>query len=264
MSDHNQPELDPETPPWLQPVDADVVVDPGLSRGFKLKLAIGFGVLFIAVGAVAAVMYFNDTDDAAGAPTIRHVSAPQTPFKTKPANPGGMEVAHQDKEVLEAAAGSDSQPLAVSSPPEQPLDNLSDAVNMGSKPAKSAEKEQSQAIKSPASADSKKSIPKPADKAQEKAVASKLNQSSSNDEGWRVQLGAFATEDGAKRAWARAKSELGAMVANLRPEYIPVDAGDRQLVRLRAGSLYDRNSAAAVCLAARDKKLGCYVVPPGR
>jgi len=65
-----------------------------------------------------------------------------------------------------------------------------------------------------------------------------------------VQLGAFASRDAARAAWARLKSGQAARyLADLQPVYEAVEVNGRSLVRLKVAT--PAAGAAAVCAAAR-------------
>ncbi|HST35111.1 MAG TPA: SPOR domain-containing protein, partial [Allosphingosinicella sp.] len=68
---------------------------------------------------------------------------------------------------------------------------------------------------------------------------------------WRIQLGAFASEANARRAWGAVAGRL----AGLTPNYVRAGA----VVRLQAGPLRDRAAAAAACSRAGG---GCFPVAP--
>ena len=68
---------------------------------------------------------------------------------------------------------------------------------------------------------------------------------------WRVQLGAFSTEDNARRAWTGVSGRL----PGLQPFFVRAGA----VVRLQAGPLASRTAADHACAAARQ---ACFPVAP--
>lgn len=68
---------------------------------------------------------------------------------------------------------------------------------------------------------------------------------------WRIQLGAFSSQDNARRAWSGVAGRLG----GLTPYYVRAGA----VVRLQAGPLRDRAAAERACAAAR---MACFPVAP--
>jgi cell division septation protein DedD len=68
---------------------------------------------------------------------------------------------------------------------------------------------------------------------------------------WRIQLGAFSSEAGARSAWAAVSGRL----PGLRPTITRAGA----MFRLQAGGLASRDAAARACAAART---ACFPVAP--
>ncbi len=77
--------------------------------------------------------------------------------------------------------------------------------------------------------------------------------------GWRVQLGAFANEDQARQAWNEARNVSGFTMLEPSFQLEPT----RQMVRLQAGPVKDRETASALCAAASAAGRGCFPVAPG-
>lgn len=76
---------------------------------------------------------------------------------------------------------------------------------------------------------------------------------------WRVQLGAYGSEDAAKSVWQRLV-EKTAILRGLTPTYEQAGA----VVRLRAGPLPDRTAAARACSAAESAGAPCLLLAPAR
>ncbi|RMB05012.1 SPOR domain-containing protein [Eilatimonas milleporae] len=116
-----QGDTDPETPPWLQPVSDDEEEDAGFLKGNKVFLMGGLALLVVGLFVAGLLFLYNGEED--GPP--RYVAAPEEPGRTRPDNPGGMDVPHRDKEVLERAAG---QPVrtdtGLGEQPEQPIEDI--------------------------------------------------------------------------------------------------------------------------------------------
>ena len=102
---------DAESPPWLAPASADhrrgTVVS---SRKLNMWLLLLAGLLLLVIGLIYAQIA-KPADDApayAGAdgevPLIR---APDTPFKIRPKDPGGLDLEGNNQSAFEAAGGLD-------------------------------------------------------------------------------------------------------------------------------------------------------------
>lgn len=75
--------------------------------------------------------------------------------------------------------------------------------------------------------------------------------------GWKIQLGAFSSPDGARGAWASLSGKAPALKA-LTPSYIP--AG--KFTRLQAGPLGSRGAANQACEAVKATGSACFPVAP--
>ncbi|MFN3370479.1 MAG: SPOR domain-containing protein [Sphingomonadaceae bacterium] len=74
-------------------------------------------------------------------------------------------------------------------------------------------------------------------------------------EGWRVQLGAYATEQAARTAWATVVAQSAALLKGQTPLYAP-RAG---LVRLQVGPFADRAQASDLCAKLSAAGRPCFV-----
>ena len=75
--------------------------------------------------------------------------------------------------------------------------------------------------------------------------------------GWKVQLGAFSSPDGAQGAWSTLSAKTPAIRA-LRPSYVA--AGN--FTRLQAGPLGSRSAADQACAAIKSAGSACFAVAP--
>src|SRR3989337_44385 len=106
--------------PWLEAVD-----DEDGPRGVSArKMLAALLVVLLAVGIVAATLFWVGRRDAAlsagGAPEL--IRAEPGPYKVKPADPGGLDVAGESGTAFETSAGQDSDAqLDLNALPEQPV-----------------------------------------------------------------------------------------------------------------------------------------------
>lgn len=94
---------------------------PGRSKGIFLAL----GGIAIAGGAVLAGTMFlgsGSSGSKTASGSVPVIAAKPEPTKEKPANPGGMEIPNQNKQVLSPRNTTDTQPAQVVNNTEQPLD----------------------------------------------------------------------------------------------------------------------------------------------
>ena len=83
--------------------------------------------------------------------------------------------------------------------------------------------------------------------------------------GYRVQLAAVRSEDGAQREWARLKKKNPVLLGGMTLNVVRADLGSKGIYyRLRAGPIADRAQAKKLCQDLAKKKVGCLVIRPGR
>lgn len=186
--------------PWLQAVE-DEDEPTGLSAR-KMLAALMFVILSIAL--VSGTFFWLGQRDSSGSGPPELIAAPPGPYKVKPDDPGGLDVAGDSQTAFETSAGED---------PDAQLD-LS-RVPGGAKPAPVEPDAAKPAAEEP------KPQPAPEPEAP-KAVGGA---------GSTVQLGAFKNRQQAERAWTVLASRFPA-VASASKMIVPFSGG----IRLRAGA----------------------------
>src|SRR5437763_1917809 len=183
-------------------------------------------VVLLAALIVAATFFWLGLRDEAvnGPPEL--IRAQPGPYKIKPSNPGGLDIAGESETAFETSAGEDkNSKLDLNKLPESPV----------AKPAKTEVKpEATPEAKAPAQ-------PEPA------------QARTSGASGSVVQLGAFANQAQAERAWT-ALSTRFPRVASLTKMIVPYSGG----IRLRAGAASPAD-AKQVCQALRAAGENCFV-----
>ena len=205
--------------PWLQAVD-----DEDEPRGFSARRMLAALLVVLAAAAiVSATFFWLGRRDAApsGAPEL--IQAPSTPYKVKPSDPGGLDVAGESETAFETSAGEDRDSrLDLSALPETAV-----AKPVTETAAPAAEPRQPSA---PA--------PKPAP---------------SGAAGSTVQLGAFQNQAQAERAWTALSARFPA-VAAMTKLVVPFTGG----IRLRAAAASPAD-AKAVCQTLKAAGENCFV-----
>lgn len=261
MTENEQPGhgADKEIPPWLQPVPEEEEASGSFFEGRKTLLVTAGVALSVVVLFVLVLLYLYDgsTNEAP-----RHIVAETTPVREKPEDAGGMDVPHQDKQVFDQGAGASEQ-VALADQPEEPLQSLPEETLADDEaPAEGqvtgAAETEPAAEQTPVSTEQTSEPAKPAPEAQqtsEEAVAA--------PEGtYKVQLGAYGSEEGAARAWRGIRGKYPSILEGLSPYYEAVRSGDRTLYRLRVGPMGNRAAADEVCLGLRAQQQACIVVNP--
>jgi len=214
---------DEDSLPWLQEVE-----DEDAPRGISAR-AMLIGVLLVALiaAAVAGGFYWLGSrgGGVAGEPEL--IRAPSTPYKVKPDDPGGLDIAGESQTTFETSAGQD----------------VDSKLNLGATEGEDvttvAPKEEPKTADKPAAPPAPK--PEPPQPAASGAPGSV------------VQLGAFANRAQAERAWTALSSRFSSL-GGLNKMIVPFSGGIR--LRAAAGS---PAQAQEVCNALKAAGEACFV-----
>lgn len=219
---------DEDSLPWLQEVE-----DQDAKQGISAR-AMLLGVLAVlAVAAVIAAGFFwlgrSNVVAGGGAPEL--IRAPAEPYKVKPDDPGGLDIAGESQTTYETSAGQD----------------IDSRLNLGAAgadvPANVAQPQPEPKRLPP----NETKEPLPA----EKPAAPEPKPSGAA--GSVVQLGAFANQAQAERAWTALSSRFPS-VAALDKRIVPFSGG----IRLRAGASSPAQ-AREVCEALKAAGEACFI-----
>ena len=209
--------------PWLAPVE-DEDEPRGLSARRMLAALV---VVLLAALIVAGTFFWMGRRDSAGSGPPQLIKAPPGPYKIRPPNPGGLDISGESETAFETSAGEDrDSQLDLNQLPETPV----------AKPVK-------EAPKAAPAADAK------APAAPERTPEPK----STGGSGSVVQLGAFANQAQAERAWTALSTRFPA-VAGLSKMIVPFSGG----IRLRAGAASPAD-AKQVCQTLKAAGENCFV-----
>ena len=210
--------------PWLQAVD-----DEDEPRGISArKMMAALGLVLIAVLLVAATFFWLGRRQtvANGPPEL--IKAEPGPYKVKPSDPGGLDVQGESETAFETSAGEDKDSqLDLSKMPEQPV--AKPQPQPQPKPAPPPE----------TSAGAKAAKPEPAPPT---VVHGSI-----------IQLGAFANQAQAERAWTALSSRFQS-IGSMGKLIVPFSGGIR--LRATASSPAEAKQACATLKAAGEN---CFV-----
>jgi len=191
------------------------------------------------------------------------VHADAEPYKIKPADPGGMQVAHQDKRIVGEAVGR----------PDNPEENLAqgkekpvDAAALNTPPPKPEPVAAPEPEPLPAPVADKVEVP--IIKTQEPKIAEPepapiVVETQDPVTAWGAQIGAFSTEAGANRAWSILRQDhktvLGDKTSKVQS---PKPGGRDKLYRLWSGPFTDEAAAHTACDILKKANQGCIPVWP--
>ena len=215
-------------------------MDPATRRLAMIAGGLG-GVLLAVVGGWTLIGHRNTA--------VPVVQADSRPIRVKPENPGGMQVAGADADILSGSTESKDGRLAPragstrtagahrSTCPARPLSRHRRAGGC----SRHSQAGRSQARSGPASA------------AQEKRpTASAAN-------GAMVQLTAVNSEDAAKSEWQRLSKRLPDLLGQRKPAFSKTEHDGKAMWRVRTGGFADVAQATAFCEKVRAKGAGCSV-----
>jgi hypothetical protein len=209
--------------PWLQPVD-----DEDEPRGVSArKMLAALGIVLLAMAILAAAFFWLGRQDGAadGAPEL--IQAPAGPYKVKPPNPGGLDVAGESQTAFETSAGEDHDAqLDLSAVPEQPV-----AAPPREEPKRIPPNETKEPVVPGAP-------PEPI---------------TTGGQGSVVQLGAFQNQAQAERAW-KALSTRFPNIGAMNKMIVPFSGG----IRLRAGA-GSPAAARQACQVLKAAGENCFV-----
>jgi hypothetical protein len=212
--------------PWLEAVDDE----DGPSGIPARRMLAALLVVLLAAALVFATFFWlgrQNVADVAGAPEL--IRADSKPYKVKPTDPGGLDVAGESETAFQTSAGEDTDAqLDLSRMPEQ-------AIAPPPKPV--AESKPAETLKP-------QPAPKPAEAAPEQPTGGK---------GSVIQLGAFANRAQAERAWSALSARFPS-VAAMNKLIIPFSGG----IRLRAAASSPAEARQA-CQALKVAGENCFV-----
>jgi len=238
--------------------------------GSKRILAVSVAILGIAalVGGLWIAYSAGVKSNGGAVPLL--VRAPDTPAKTTPADPGGMQVANQGAEVFGTIQRGGQRPLpqgteSILPAPEQPLPQApppppevpAATVTI---PAPGLPQPSAAATPAPAHAqvpELPRAAPQPPVQPATPASAPPAAVAAGTV---RIQVGAHRDRPTAEQEWSRLSRRFPDVLGGLSPVYERADLGERGVfIRIQAG-LRDRAMAERACERLKAEKQVCAIV----
>ena len=216
---------DNEALPWLEAVD-----DEDQPRGVSARKMLGALLMVgVAVAIIAGTLfYLGRQSGGSGPPEL--IRAEAGPYKIKPTDPGGLDVAGDSGTAFATGAGEDQ-------------DSKLDVGKMDEPPPPL-----------PVAGEEKKPVPPPSPKPVPAPVAAEATPAVPAVVGPTVQLGAYGSTAKAETAWRMLSSRFPA-VGGMTKQIVPYSGG----FRLRAGA-GSSEQAKAACAAVTAGGENCFVV----
>jgi hypothetical protein len=195
------------------------------------------------------------------------------PIRERPADPGGMEVPHQDKLIFQSLDEGPVEPVVerLLPPPEEPLRRPeAPAPGVAALPEQApplAAPAPQPAAATPARPEVVPPVPEPPEapaEADSVAALAPAPQAPPNPAlGFRVQVGAYRTPEDAARGWLEAMAVAPELLGPLRHFVARADLGPRGVFhRLQLGPLPSAASADSLCGQLKERGVDCFVVAP--
>lgn len=219
-----------ESLPWLEAVD-----DEDQPRGVSArKMLAALLMVAIAVAIIAGTTFYLGRErGGSGPPEL--IRAEAGPYKVRPDNPGGLDIAGDSSTAFATGAGEDQDAQLDVNKLDEPPPPLPDKEGTPKKIPPNETKE-------PANLP-----PVPAAPPAEPGAAAALG-------GPTIQLGAYGSTAKAETAWRMLSSRFPA-VASLSKQIVPYNGGYR--LRAGAGSVAEAKAACAAVAAGGEN---CFVV----
>jgi SPOR domain len=214
-------------------------MDPATRRLAMIAGGLG-GVLLMVVGGWTLIGHRN-----AAVPVVQ---ADSRPIRVKPENPGGMQLAGADADILSGSTEAKDGRLAPA--PEVPAPQ---AVTAPAAPAPPVTAPVPAAV--PATAKPVAAKPAPV----QPAAAQEKRPTASPANGAMVQLTAVNSEDAAKSEWQRLSKRLPDLLGQRKPAFSKTEHDGKAMWRVRTGGFADIAQATAFCEKVRAKGAGCSV-----
>lgn len=212
---------DGESLPWLEAVENDEAPRAISAR----KMLIGLVLVLLAAAVVAGTMFWVGRQDPApgGAPEL--IKAEPGPYKVRPSDPGGLDVAGDSETAYSTSAGED---------PDAALDVRKLPQDMTPLP-----------VETPRQATPPKKIPP----REAKEPAPDEATTPAAPSGPTIQLGAYASTVKADTAWKLLSGRFPE-VAALNKVVVTANVGGKAIYRLRASGSSEETKAACAALKA--------------
>jgi hypothetical protein len=218
-------------------------MDPATRRLAMIAGGLG-GVLLAVVGGWTLIGHRS-----AAVPVVQ---ADSRPIRVKPENPGGMQVAGADADILSGSTESKNGRLAPA--PEAPAPQALTAPP-APPPVVGAAVPTPVPTVVPAAAKPVAAKPAPI----QPAPAQEKRPTASAANGAMVQLTAVHSEDAAKSEWQRLARRLPDLLGQRKPAFSKTEHDGKAMWRVRTGGFADVAQATAFCEKVRAKGAGCSV-----
>jgi hypothetical protein len=229
---------DDDSLPWLQEVE-----DEDAPRGISGRAMLaGLFAALLVLAAIAAIFFWLGRQDPSAADAPELIRAPVGPYKVRPDNPGGLDIAGSSRTTYETSAGKDVDSRLKLEGPREPSAPPEEEVTRGLPGNETKEPLPAEAPAPPA--------PKP-------APAPPAPKPAAGAPGSVIQLGAFRNTAQAERAWSALSSRFD-VLSGMTKIVIPYSANGSSGYRLRAAAS-SPEAARQACRAIEAGGESCFI-----
>jgi hypothetical protein len=224
-------------------------MDPGTRRLALIAGGLG-ATLVVAIGGSTLISHRNAT--------VPVVQADTRPIKVKPENPGGMQVAGANEDILSGGGEAKNDKLAP--PPEVPAPQAMSAPPPPAPAPVGAPGPVATPAPMAAAAPVPAMTPTPTKPIEAKPVAAPEKRTAPVTAGSTlVQLAAVHSEEAARSEWQRLSKRMPDLLGPRRPAFSKTDRDGHVLWRVRTGGFADLPQASTFCEKVRAKGTACSV-----
>ncbi len=228
-------------------------MDPATKRLVIIAASLGAALLLI-LGASRLKGH--------GERAIPVIEADSRPLRVKPDNPGGMQVAGANDEIMSGDAGPEADKLLP--PPEAPMPEAlkpptaePPAAEPAPAPRAAVSIAPSPVQSAPATSPPPATVPEHKSAAPAKAAAA--TPPTGNPASTEVQLAAMDSEQLARAEWQRLSRLMPDVLGGRQPAVLKVEREGRLVWRLRTGGFATASQATAFCERVKAKGAGCSI-----
>jgi hypothetical protein len=229
-------------------------MDPATQRLALIAAGLG-SILVVVIGGWSMTGHRNTA--------VPVVQADSHPVRVKPQNPGGMQVAGANEDIM--SGGTDTNDGKLAPPPEAPAPQaLRAPPAIVAAPAPTPVVAAIPAAPKPVtaavvSATPKPVVEKPIASPDKRVAAPAPDRTTPAEKGTFVQLAAVSSEETAKAEWQRLEKRMPDLLGHRQPAISKIDLDGHTLWRVRTGGFHAVSEATVFCERVRAKGTGCSV-----
>jgi hypothetical protein len=220
------------------------------------KNPVGFVILATVIIVFIIISWHLFKTHPKNSDGIPVISAPKSPIKIKPEDPGGDIIPDQDKSVYQNLVKKNDKKVPKDVQVERIL--LPPSVDTILDPPETQKAEVKTEVKPEIKAEPA-NITQAIDKAIE-TIPKKPAPKKIKGKGFKIQIASLRSPEKAKAEWERVKTLSPDLLSDLPVSYLKVDMGEKGIyTSVRAGLFQTKNEAVEVCKRLKQRRINCMV-----